>query len=187
MKKFVTLGFAFIAFISVAHGQTHWQVDTQTLVRDGQREPLAGVFTTHDIRSGIVAWSYLGVSPGWGEILGGPALSFASDDSYSEIGIGAGVEQPDFTLRYGAYGFYSRGTLSAFLFLEYGKGTGSWYIFSTDIPITGGLSVGLFGQRYVGVGPMAKYTAGPAYISVAPVYDHEVERWGTSVGAGVRF
>ncbi|MEX2405170.1 MAG: hypothetical protein WD579_01045 [Candidatus Paceibacterota bacterium] len=191
MRNLITLfTIATLVILSAlpAEAQTNWQIDAQVLFRDGARESLTGVFTTHSItESSVIAWSYLGVSPSWGEALGGPAFASASANSYFEVGVGAGVEQPTFTPRFGAYALYVRGPADVFLFLEWGDATGSWYYLTSHYAVGRNISLGVHAQRYVGVGPRVRYGIGPAYIAGTYTYDHEVEMWAPGVSTGIRF
>lgn len=163
--------------------KTSWTFGGEVFCPVSGCSPLLSAYMEHQPAKGRVgAYAFTLMTRGWSEAYGGATYS---PTTWSQLGMGAGLEQADMPLRLNAFAAAWGKPGVLFATVEWG-GSGWWYhthvLFNTPVSW---LKVGAMSRAYSGTGLRVEAMLWHAKVFVAPLLSHE-DRTPSLLG-GVRF
>jgi hypothetical protein len=186
MVKFCKLLLVLILFVLVlrsAPAKADASITVQPFLQvDGQSVTVM-TYATKKFSTELGVFGFSLVSPAWSEAYVGLIYDPAE---WIEFGLGGGIESNNIPLRTGGFVWMGNDTYSLYACLEYG-GSGYWYQVKAIANVDKTFGLGLFAQRYLGVGPRLEVNVPSAQLYLAPLYDFEVGKFGVLTGVSMNW
>jgi len=126
------------------------------------------------------------LNPKWGEGIASVTVSpkFKKLDA-CVLSTGIGIEHANMPVRMMSTVFIQKKFFSTFSVFELG-GSGWWYSHKTMFQVhKDDLKIGLFAERFTGLGPRIEFFEKPLTFFIGPVYDFESKQWRVNFGIDV--
>ena len=136
-----------------AQAQQTFYIEVQNVVHKSDITPQVDVYSTKKFNDslGIFAWLLIGQQ--WSEGLVGVMYT---PKNWLELGLGYGLEHDENPGRYVGQIVLVHGPASLAIIGENG-GSGSWYKIEGLVDLRRNFSLGIIGQRFVGLGPELQF------------------------------